>query len=1042
MPANLLLHVREPPHGRVIVTPVDFPRLSVDADTYEVALATVRGRLERQLREISGSWRTSLAAPVEAELDRVELAVRPRKDPTRKLRVTIGLVVTARDTGNGVTFVVHAPEVPFFTISVSDRDEVVRQARKELQTQVSGWQIDVLLASAEVGNVRLETITMPFPPPSESTSDDDDDEFSVEEAADDLVLLATERRIGRLNRRDSLVERVLAALSSTGRNSVMLVGSHDVGKSALVHEVAYRLTEGAVPPALAGRPLWRLSANELVAGARYIGMWQDRARLLVAAGRSRRVVFAMGEPTGIVDAGRWSGGDNNLGRYLRPYMESGELSLICEATPEEFKAALKKEPSFVNAFHRVDVPEPAEDAAREIVLDAARLLDERQAVTIADDAVACALELTRRYEPYRALPGKAVRLLEEVVQQTVTQDGSRRIDREEVAAGFATRTGLPLLLISDEVPLVRARVREFFEARVLGQDEAVEAVVDLITVAKAGLHDPRKPLGSYFFVGPTGVGKTELTKALAEYLFGSRDRVIRFDMAEYSSADAVQRLVGTAWDGEGELTSQVAEQPFCVVLLDEIEKAHASVFDALLSVLGEGRLTDANGQSADFRNAIVIMTSNLGATKRERSSVGFTAAGAQAEGERMRKHFVEQAEKFFRPEFFNRIDRVLAFRPLDADTVRLIARRDLGRLLMREGIVRRRLLVEIGDDVVDALATAGFHPRYGARPLEREIERRVIQPLARLIVEEKPAPGDLVRFACVGGEISVELQTVEVPEQPQPRRRPAATAATEETLARAARRAAALRDEIEEEDASPSVQALRTQHSALVERTGRPGFWDDNAEALRTLDRLYALERILERFDALRLRAEGLAEMGRQMGARRDRTRLAELRRAIVEIEEGLSACRLELAGTAAGGDETEVKLRVTPVAGASEWAQSVAAMYRAWAERTGREAKSSGGSALVLVIRGGSADTLLAGEAGLHRYTGPDDETVLARVSISVDGESEPGDDGAVVRVYSEGRRQLVRDPRTGARVGDVSAVLRGKIDEFLLATLRRRGA
>jgi hypothetical protein len=282
---------------------------------------------------------------------------------------------------------------------------------------------------------------------------------------------------------------------------------------------------------------------------------------------------------------------------------------------------------------------------------------------------------------------------------------------------------------------------------------------------------------------------------------------------------------------------------------------------------------------------------------------------------------------------------------------------------------------------------------------------------------------------------------VEVPPQPQPRRRRAAEE-TEATLARAARRAALLHEELEQEDDSPAVQTLRTQHSALVERTGQPGFWDDNAAALRTLDRLYAVERILERFDALRLRAEGLAEMGRQMGARRDRSRLAELRRAIVEIEEGLSGCRLELAGAAAGGDETQVKLRVTPVGGASAWAQSVAAMYRAWAERTGREAKSSGGSPLVLVIRGGSADTLLAGEAGLHRYTGPDDETVLARVSISVDGESEAGDDGAVVRVYSEGRRQLVRDPRTGARVGDVSAVLRGKIDEFLLASLRRRGA
>ena len=398
-----------------------------------------------------------------------------------------------------------------------------------------------------------------------------------------------------------------------------------------------------------------------------------------------------------------------------------------------------------------------------------------------------------------------------------------------MTATFAERTGLPLLLLSDEVPLRTGDVRAFFEARVLGQDEAVEAMVDLVTVAKSGLQDPNKPLGSFFFVGPTGVGKTELTKALAEFLFGSSDRVIRFDMAEHGSGDALPRLIGTAWhsNGEGELTRRVREQPFCVLLLDEIEKAHRDVFDALLSALGEGRLTDANGRTADFRNAIVVMTSNLGAGQGS-AAVGFSAADAAAEADRLRRHFVEQAEKFFRPEFFNRIDRVLPFHALDPETVRRIARRELGRLLMREGITRRRLLVEIDDAVVERLAESGFHPHYGARPLQREIERAVIQPLARLIVEQRPSAGDLVRFTCDGDEIRVAVQKVEVAEPPRRRER-AAASGTEATLARAARRAAELHSAVEAEVEGPFAQSLRTEISALVERTSTPGFWDDAA---------------------------------------------------------------------------------------------------------------------------------------------------------------------------------------------------------------------
>ena len=1035
--ANVLLHVREHPHGRVIVTPVDFPYLSVDADSYETAVRAVRGSLTRKLRDMSGSLRTALAAPVVAELDRVELALKREKG---KLRIAISLVVTMHETSAGLLYVVRAPEISGFSFEVTLREAVQPTARKELK-YLRNWDLDDLLASDDIGTVRLETLELPFPVADEPALARDDDPFSLEEFGEELTARAVEGKLGQLDRRDALVEQVLAALASPGRCSVMLVGPRDVGKTALLHEVAARLASGNVPPALQGRDLWRLTGNDLMAGATYFGMWEDRARLLISRGRSDGAIFAMGDPAAIVDAGRWKRSDNNLGRFLRTYVESGELSLMCECTPEVFAAAHKLEPSFVDAFHRVDVPEPDVDAAREILLQAGRRLEERQAVEIDEDGVAAALELTHRFEPYRALPGKAVELLDETVQRIVARDAERRVGREEVTATFAGRSGMPLLLLSDEVPLRTGDVRAFFEARVLGQEEAVEAMVDLVTVAKSGLQDPDKPLGSFFFVGPTGVGKTELTKALAEYLFGSTERVIRFDMAEFSSADAVPKLIGTAWhsDGEGELTRRVREQPFCVVLLDEIEKAHRDVFDALLSALGEGRLTDANGRTADFRNAIVVMTSNLGAGQAS-GALGFSAADAAADGERLRRHFVEQAEKFFRPEFFNRIDRVLAFQALDPETVRRIARRELGRLLMREGITRRRLLVEIDDAVVEVLAARGFHPRYGARPLQREIERAVIQPLARLIVEQRPSAGDLVRFTCDADEICVAVQKVEVEEVPRRATREVAPG-TEATLARAAKRALELYGALEMEAETPAAQSLRTEHSALVERTSTPGFWDDAPVATVTMERLYRIERVLERFDALRNRAEGLAEMGKQMQRNRNRGRLPELRKALAQLEDGLEVSRLELAGVVAGGESSEVVVRVTAVAGADEWADALAGMYLAWARRTGREAARSDGAPLAVSISGPSTYALLRREAGLHRHNAAEGESQLARVAVSANGASADadGDDAVVVRVYAQGRRQFVRDPRTGARVGDVAAVLgAGKIDDFLLAALR----
>jgi ATP-dependent Clp protease ATP-binding subunit ClpC len=471
------------------------------------------------------------------------------------------------------------------------------------------------------------------------------------------------------------------------------------------------------------------------------------------------------------------------------------------------------------------------------------------------------------------------------------------------------------------------------------------------------------------------------------------------------------------------------------------------VFDALLAVLGEGRLTSASGVDADFRNAIVIMTSNLGATDSRSTAVGF-AAGGGSERDRLRSHYVEEAEEFFRPEFFNRIDRIVVFDPLEEATVRQIARRELGRLLMRDGIVRRRLLVEVDEAAIDVLSASGFHPRYGARPLQRELERAVIVPLSQLVVERRPGPGDLARVCLRDGAVAVELTKVEEPRPPAPRRGRRAPAPEEGTIVKAARAVGDFVARLDSEEATPAVTQLREELSGQIARTHDPRFWDDQERARATLSRIYRLEHVLDGLDSLRRRAEGLAELARHAGGRGRRDRLREVWSALEEMEDALAATRLEVAGTVGAEDGRDVLVRVIPIGeGADAWAAELLGMYCSWAGRTAREATRVDGDGLAARIDGPSTADLLAGEAGLHRRIHTDRSVALARVVVAADGDEAPReeepDSGTVVRVYEEGRRRVVRDPRTGARETHVAAVLRdGRIDAFLLAWLRARRA
>ena len=1097
MQMQFRLFIQQHHHGAFTARVLAVPSISAYAEVRAAALKDVQEQLTEHVRNLDRRAWSKLAFEQQQQLYALALEVQPKgKAPQQAIPITVNLLITDTQVSRNASYlVVTAPRIEGFHVVLNDPAQLDEQAGAALAHYMRKWSSAEIVAADLDGPESLATITIDAPEAVEAA-----EELGNLHSQENVLALcglnlsdqAVRGRLGRADRREALVEQLITTLAADRQSSAILVGQADVGKTALLHELVERIRAGNVPATLRGREIWFVTANNLIAGMKYTGEWQGRTQKLIAQVRKGRQILYMADPNEILDAGRWSGSDNNMGRFLRPYMESGELTIICECAPEGFDAGLRVEPSFMNAFHRIDVPETDDADTLAIVHATARRLEAMRNVSIDPAATTAALNLTRRFMPYRAFPGKAVRFLEQLVRDALPgQDRSpslRTLSRNDTIASFVRATGLPAFILSDELAMQVPEVRGYFEERLLGQPDAVDALVDLITVIKASLNDPHKPLGSFFFVGPTGVGKTESAKVLAEFLFGGRDRMIRFDMSEYASADALPRLIGTAWktESEGELTRRVREQPFCVVLFDELEKAHREVFDALLGVLGEGRLTDANGRSADFRNAIIIMTSNLGAGRREMQAIGFgqlQADGAESD-ERLRAHFTKQAEQFFRPEFFNRIDRIVAFRPLTLDAMRLITRRELGKLLMREGIVRRNLLVEIDDSVIEQLLAQGFHSLYGARPLQREIERMVILPLARLLVERGAGAGNLLRFGVRDGQIQLSLLPLDIPEEaPEAVLAPAPDRRLEGDLQAVLRSIRELRERAAVESAGPVVRALRREVSALLRRTNEPTFWDTPAAAREILSRVYQLERVLKRFDDLSERAEYLDEKGRQIRQRRDRRGVPELAHDVDQLAAELAYVQMELAGAGSGAGHDRALLRITALGRDSdEWAARLLAMYTAWAARKGYEytvfdpasppdgeRRKHSSMAPALYVIGSNVYEFLRGEAGLHKlHSGPAEDrqrdlarvtvlpatdipdlddpgrlyAALARLAVSATS-TDAGDSGAVARVYSQGRHRAVRDPRTGARVTDVGAVLHdGQIDAFLLAALRHYAA
>jgi ATP-dependent Clp protease ATP-binding subunit ClpC len=577
--------------------------------------------------------------------------------------------------------------------------------------------------------------------------------------------------------------------------SVILVGEHGVGKSTLLTSAVRTIerTQDAGQTGRRRRRFWMTAAARIIAGMRYLGQWEERCEAMIGELAEIDGVLCVENLLDLLLLGGTGPGDS-IAAFFLPYLQNGELRLVGEAAPAELDACRRHLPGFVEAFQVLRVEALPDREAREALAQVAAAGVQETRIAIAEDLTPTVYRLFRRFLPYCPMPGRAAGFLRELfdawednvgqvsnlpVRSPQETSGTPPDDRkgdfqspaaeprptdatnarqrasgtltlraEHAMARFIDQTGLPELMLRDDRPLRIEEVEQALRERIIGQDAACREMARVITAFKAGLNDPRRPLGVLLFCGPTGVGKTELAKTASDYLFGhgkNADRLVRLDMSEYSSPWAAERLLTTDGRTPSDFVQRMRQQPFVVVLLDEIEKAAPEVFDMLLAVLDEGRLADRYGRTTNFRSAIIVMTSNLGASNQ--GSIGFTSEPPAP--------YESAAYGFFRPEFFNRIDALVTFRPLGPEVCLAITRKELHEVARREGLLRADLRLEVSDALVRRLAQDGFDPRYGARPLQRILEARFVSVLSRFLVQH---PG--LRKATIFADLEESGQVV------------------------------------------------------------------------------------------------------------------------------------------------------------------------------------------------------------------------------------------------------------------------------------------
>ena len=555
--------------------------------------------------------------------------------------------------------------------------------------------------------------------------------------------------------RDDLVQRVVRELKRPGA-AVLLVGPSGVGKTAILHEVVRRLVEPHKSPT-ERTDFWALDGNRLIAGMSLVGAWERRVEALVDELSSRQDVLVVDDLPTLVYTGRSAQSDTHVAQFLEPYLARRDLRILAECTPERLAAARDEAPGFFGRFRQLQVPELDARETLLVTLRTARQLEADRPLVVRPEALDAVRQLRERFHAHHAEPGASVELLRRVADDArparSDRAGRGELDRRGVMDAYQRMTGLPPFVLSPAAAESTEALAAWFRQEVLAQPHATEAFVDVVSTLQQGLDDPHRPIATLLLIGPTGVGKTETAKAMARWMFGDARRLVRFDMSEFRDPGSARRLVGGHGQPDGELTRRVAREPFAVVLFDEIEKAHSAIFDVLLQVMGEGRLTNAVGRTTDFSSTVILLTSNLGVDQAGHR-VGFSDPDPAGED----RHYTSAVQAFFRPEFTNRIDRLVPFRTLRAEHVGALVQRLVARLLGRRGLRASGVLVRVDPTVVDHIVAEGFDPTYGARALARTLERQLTVPLARELVQRRPDDRTHVEVFVRDGALQLVVQ--------------------------------------------------------------------------------------------------------------------------------------------------------------------------------------------------------------------------------------------------------------------------------------------